>query len=399
MSLRVIVAGGGVGGLCLAQGLVKQGVDVTVYERDATATARGQGYRLRIDRHGTRALRACLPGDLFDLFQATSSRPYPPVGRIYDDQLNLLYTHADPTATVDAETAARGVNRLTLRQVLLAGLGDRVRFGAAVTGFEATAEGVRVRLADGRVDTADLLVGADGLGSAIRTGLAPEAIVLDTGLRAIYGMTPLDDHLESALPGELFSGTSLLQGPQRRTIALGSYQPVLGQQEAVRRYAPYAHVDTVASYLKWVMVAPMEAYPFTEEEFWSARPEWLAAQAREFVRGWHPDLVELVRRGLPKVTTPIAIRAAASLPDWPSGPVTLIGDAIHATTPVGGTGANTALRDAAELCARLSGVSTRDQLIDAVHGYEIEMRQYGEAAAVSSLRGAEKIFRCDPVGV
>ena len=399
MSLRVIVAGGGVGGLCLAQGLRKLGIEVTVYERDAGATARGQGYRLRIDHHGTAALRACLPADLFALYEATSSPPYRSVGRIYDDQLNLLYTHADPRAAIDPQTAARGVNRLTLRQVLLAGLDDHVRFGSTVTGFELAGGEVRVRLGDGGPVTADLLVGADGLGSAIRRGLAPEADIFDTGLRAIYGMTPLDDDLTAALPAELFSGSCLIQGPERRTVALGSYQPVLSQQEAVRRYAPYAHVDTVPDYMKWVVVAPQETYSLSAAEFWSARPERLCGEALESVLTWHPDLVELVRRGAREVTTPIAIRAAAHLPDWPTGPVTLIGDAIHATTPVGGTGANTALRDAAELCARLGGVTTGTQLLDAVSGYESAMREYGKAAAVSSLRGAEKIFRCDPVYV
>lgn len=399
MSLRVIVAGGGIGGLCVAQGLRKLGIEVNVYERDAAATARGQGYRLRIDRHGTAALRACLPADLFSLYEATSSPPYLSVGRIYDDQLNLLYTHADPDATIDPETAARGVNRLTLRQLLLAGLDDHAHFGAAVTGFQHTDSGVRVQLADGRVETADLLVGADGLGSAVRRGLAPDAVVIDTGLRAIYGMTPLDAYLETALPAELFSGSCMVQGPERRTVALGSYQPLLSQQEAVRRYAPYAHVETVPDYMKWVVVAPRETYSLTEAEFWSARPEQLCAEALECVRTWHPDLVELVRRSASEVTTPIAIRAAAHLPAWPAGPVTLIGDAIHATTPVGGTGANTALRDAAGLCARLSGVTTSAQLVDAMSGYESAMREYGEAAAINSLRGAEKIFRCDPVQV
>jgi len=399
MSLRVIVAGGGVGGLCLAQGLRKLGIEVTVYERDAAAASRGQGYRLRIDRHGSAALRACLPADLFALYEATSSPPYLSVGRIYDDQLNLLYTHADPRATIDPETAARGVNRLTLRQVLLAGLDDHVRFGTTVTGFQLADDQVRVHLGDGGTVTADLLVGADGLGSAVRRGLAPEAVIFDTGLRAIYGMTPLDGYLSAALPAELFSGSCLIQGPERRTIALGSYQPVLPQQEAVRRHAPYAHVDTVPDYMKWVVVAPQEAYSLSPVEFWSARPERLCGEALESVHSWHPDLVELVRRGAPEVTTPIAIRAAAHLPDWPTSPVTLIGDAIHATTPVGGTGANTALRDAAELCARLRGVTSGTQMLDAVSGYESVMREYGKAAAVSSLRGAEKIFRCDPVYV
>jgi 2-polyprenyl-6-methoxyphenol hydroxylase-like FAD-dependent oxidoreductase len=54
--LRVAVAGGG---LCLAQGLLKAGVDVTVYERDARLAARRQGYRLHVDgrRCGTASPR------------------------------------------------------------------------------------------------------------------------------------------------------------------------------------------------------------------------------------------------------------------------------------------------------------------------------------------------------
>ena len=48
MALRVAVAGGGLGGLCLAQGLARAGSDVTVYERDAGLAARPQGYRLHL---------------------------------------------------------------------------------------------------------------------------------------------------------------------------------------------------------------------------------------------------------------------------------------------------------------------------------------------------------------
>jgi salicylate hydroxylase len=69
---HVIVIGGGLGGLCLAQGLHKAGISVAVYERDRTSTDRLQGYRIHIEPQGNRALAACLPADLFKRYLATS---------------------------------------------------------------------------------------------------------------------------------------------------------------------------------------------------------------------------------------------------------------------------------------------------------------------------------------
>src|SRR5260370_33180139 len=70
----VVIIGGGLGGLCLAQGLTKAGIRVTVYERDASAQFRDQGYRTSLKDTGARALRECLPQHLFDLRVATSIR-------------------------------------------------------------------------------------------------------------------------------------------------------------------------------------------------------------------------------------------------------------------------------------------------------------------------------------
>src|SRR5437667_12850902 len=70
-SFRVLVIGAGLGGLCLAQGLRKAGVDVGVYERDTGLAVRTQGHRIHIDSRGEQALRECLPPSLYELFLAT----------------------------------------------------------------------------------------------------------------------------------------------------------------------------------------------------------------------------------------------------------------------------------------------------------------------------------------
>jgi 2-polyprenyl-6-methoxyphenol hydroxylase-like FAD-dependent oxidoreductase len=69
--VHVVVIGAGIGGLCLAQGLRRAGIRVSVYERDATAASRPQGYRITLKSDGVRALRQCLPVELFDLAVAT----------------------------------------------------------------------------------------------------------------------------------------------------------------------------------------------------------------------------------------------------------------------------------------------------------------------------------------
>src|SRR5437764_13260541 len=73
--LRVLVVGGGLGGVCLAQGLRKVGISVAVYERDSGALARTQGYRFHLDTRGEEALRECLPPSLYELFLATRGQP------------------------------------------------------------------------------------------------------------------------------------------------------------------------------------------------------------------------------------------------------------------------------------------------------------------------------------
>src|SRR5688572_4067373 len=97
-SFSVVIVGGGLGGLCLAQGLKQSGIAVAMYERDRTPDDRLQGYRIHIEPQGNLALAACLPPALFNRYLATSG-PGGSGYRITTDQLQELLFFPAPAAS------------------------------------------------------------------------------------------------------------------------------------------------------------------------------------------------------------------------------------------------------------------------------------------------------------
>ena len=73
---------------------------------------------------------------------------------------------------------------------------------------------------------------------------------------------------------------------------------------------------------------------------------------------------------------------------WPSAPITFLGDAIHAMSPAGGSGANMALLDARLLCQALISIAHEEQpLLPTIHEYEAQMLKSGFEAVRFSARG------------
>ncbi|HEX4444010.1 MAG TPA: hypothetical protein VHZ81_10600 [Galbitalea sp.] len=143
--LHVLIAGGGLSGLCLAQGLLGDGNTCEVFERDAVP--RRSGYYLNINGDGGEALRRCLPDDLFELYRQTSRTTPDRSGSIVlDDQLNELSSQPHLGPPNDGPDRHTGVNRQTLRQILLARLGRSFRTGLAVLSYTEDADGVTVQL-------------------------------------------------------------------------------------------------------------------------------------------------------------------------------------------------------------------------------------------------------------
>ncbi|WP_170324055.1 FAD-dependent oxidoreductase [Cryptosporangium phraense] len=336
--MRVLIIGGGLGGLGLAQGLEKNGVEATVFERDRTLTARPQGYRLHVDSRAADALRQCLPPDLYDLFEQTTSRP--------SHRVTVLTPQLKTLKTIETGPGfSTSVDRLTLREILSTGLPD-LRFGAQFTHYEPRNGTIRAHFADGTSADGDLLVGADGIGSRVRSQYLPHARIVDTGTRCVYGRTPLAA-VEDRLPAPLRDGFCPVTDRRGLGLALGLVQ----FRTKPSALGLTAHED----YVMWSL---------------AARGSRLDQEPADLIRTWHPDLRNLIDRATPEATFEIRIRTSKPVRPWTPTAVTLLGDAIHAMPPSRGSGANLALFDAATLCTRLTDIG----------GYEDVMRRVGFAA-------------------
>jgi 2-polyprenyl-6-methoxyphenol hydroxylase-like FAD-dependent oxidoreductase len=373
--MRVSVIGAGLGGLCLAQGLRGAGIDVDVYERDPAITARFQGYRLVLSPTGFEALHGCLP-----------RRWHPLLAAIVDDtrvERLILDPRLNKIGELGPARSGLIVDRHVLRHLLLTGL--NVHTGAALTGYDVLNDGkdgkdgkdskdskVEARFAQGGPATADLLVGADGINSAVRALLTPQTVPTDTGVRFVIGRTPMT---------ERFAGLSRAWGAKIAgdgvSLLLGAMRFRIPPKQAAEELAPEVTLPDIGDYVRWAMILPPNGSLGDET------PQQAVLSRTE---GWHPDLRALIEQADPDNSTLLSIRVVEPRERWAPGPVTLLGDAIHATSPTGGNGANTALRDADLLRRCLTQAAGGSQsLLDAVGDYERQMLEYGAEAVRHSL--------------
>ncbi|HET8846587.1 MAG TPA: FAD-dependent monooxygenase, partial [Ktedonobacteraceae bacterium] len=217
-NFHVMIIGGGLGGLCLAQGLKKAGISVAVYERDRTRNERLQGYRIHIEEIGNRALRDCLPDHLFEFYLKTSGSENDTGLLMSDEQLRTLVTFpVDPAKQASPLESSRSVSRITLRQVLLAELDDIIQFNKAYSHYQENPDGsVTAFFEDGSSATGTLLVAADGGNSRVRQQLLPQARRVETGTVAIMGKVPLTPEVSSLLAAHRLHWASVVLAPKGR---------------------------------------------------------------------------------------------------------------------------------------------------------------------------------------
>ena len=345
---RVIVAGGGIGGLSLALSLHQAGIAVRVYEAVRDPTPRGVGINLQPT--AVRELTELgLGGALAETGIATSRlNLYNKFGQlIHDEARGLAAGYRWPQYSIH-----RGELQILLLRAVRDRIGDgNVRSGLRLTGFEQDDDCVRAHFADRQsgseqIDKADVLVGADGIHSATRHQLYPTEGAPRFAQQMLW---------RAALEAEPFldGHTQIIAGHFHQRIIV----------------YPICRRSTGKTLINWICqkTVPDRAAPREDWNRHVAKKEVLAAFG-----GWKfpwLDLAALIEQSPDIYEFPLVDRDPVAA--WSFGRVTLIGDAAHPMQPIGGQAGSQAILDARALTRALS--ETRDP-VTALLRYECERR-------------------------
>lgn len=312
--MHVVVAGGGIAGLAAGVALTAKGIRVTVVERAPQLIAVGSG--LVLAPNGVAALDAIDPalGTAVRVggHVATTGQARPWLNR--DGTLRSI----DPIGDLHGRWGTPQISlRRQVLQAILLDAAPPVRTGARVTGYTDRGDRVDVHLDDGATITADALLGADGVRSAVRARLLADGPPRYCGYTSVRG--------EAATPPGLPYG-------------------FVAAHESTHIFA--APIGPGRIY--WA--AKFDAEPGV----WPLRnPEVARKELLDLVEGWDERVVGAIREPGPLVLTDVVDRDP--VPQWTRNRVTLLGDAAHPMSPAIGQGVSLALEDAVVLAERLAG--------------------------------------------
>jgi len=332
--LRIMVVGGGIGGLFAANALLKQGFEVSVYEQ---APALGEvGAGVYITPNSVRQFQRIGLGEEVEKWGA---RVGPKSYYFRHDGTPIA-----PVQVTDSSgwNANFGMHRADLVNFLAAAIPPGVvNCGHRAVDFEQTADVARVKFANGATAEADVVVAADGIHSELRPFVFPPSKPVFHGTISYRGLVPGE-----RLPNWPMDRWEMWTGPSKHFLVF-----------------PVRH-GTMVNYVGFV--------PTDEEmkESWSApgNPDTLRAE----FEGWDPRIGEVLRQV--DHCFRWALYDREPLPTWTKGRLTLLGDAAHPMLPHLGQGANQSIEDGMALATILAGKDSAD-VPAALSAYEKLRRQ------------------------
>jgi salicylate hydroxylase len=312
--MRVLVIGGGIGGMATSIALEQAGLDPYVLEQAPELTEIGSG----IGMHAN-AMRVLTQLGAAEHVRRSGVRIDTGEWRRMDDGRTIFTQHYTGMAEHYGDVYIC-MHRADLLESLVQQVpSERVRLNAKLVGFEERPDGVVARLEDGDEVFGDVMVGADGLRSAVRTILFGEQEARFTGVAAWRGTIPMDrmpegfEHAIVTWPGR---GRHAMTYPIRPDLQ--TFNGFVPTTEILREeWGPSGDLDDL----------------------------------RSSFEGATADVLDIIDRITSALITPIFFRDP--LPVWGTDRIILMGDAAHPTPPSAGQGAAQALEDSVTLAACL----------------------------------------------
>ncbi|KAF2160723.1 hypothetical protein M409DRAFT_70255 [Zasmidium cellare ATCC 36951] len=383
MSPKVLIIGGGVGGLALAHGCKKHNIPFHVYERDRTEAYRAQGYRVRISGLAGTALQHLLTEQLYADFELScADNRAADIAEIDAEtgRVDLPKVDDSVRAKLDCNPSGWCVDRSAFRNVLIKALDkDEISYDKVFERYELSEDGVVAHFADGSQASGTLLVGADGKNSNVRKQLLPQVELLDTGVKCIYGKTLITPEILNTLPATAAKSMSFVKDRSQENLAILGLEPITFPN---RETLEQRGIGCPPDYLFWALTGPSESLGFGSAEKRYLSIDESEQAALSVTQHWDARLRTIIQHQAPGETSAFSLTAISStLPVWtPNAHITVLGDAIHPMAPTG-SGAVMALNDASMLCEELCEHGVGEK---AVGAYEERMRSVsGEAVKMS----------------
>ncbi|ACU72131.1 monooxygenase FAD-binding [Catenulispora acidiphila DSM 44928] len=315
-----LVIGGGIAGPVTATALHKAGIQAIVYEAHAEL-GEGIGGGLALAPNGMAALDTIGVGDAV----RAAATPIAGTRMAIDGKIHELPSLA---GVEPLQIVGRGdLHRLLRERALEAGVG--FEYGKRLIEATETADGVEARFADGTTASADVLIGADGVRSTVRTLIDPAAPGADyTGLLSFQGYVDAAPDLDVE--------------PGMMTFAFG-------------KRAYYLYWKQADGRLTWGANLPSKTYMSLTEARAIPADKWLR-RLRDTYRDDTPGHLLADRTTPDTLDITGAIHIMPPVPHWHTARVALVGDAVHAPSNSTGQGASLAIESALHLARTLRDI-------------------------------------------